>query len=177
MNKIKAIVAITKNNGIGYQGDLLYRFPKDMNHFKKKTTGDVVIMGSKTYESIPKKFRPLKGRTNIVLSRNPNKKYPGEDVLIISNIESALAKARGHNTTIWIIGGSEIYKQTLPYISEIEVTQIFEKSGFWGLFKKRKEADVFFPEFENQFELTEHSKKFSVERGVKIQFQTWERKQ
>lgn len=164
---IKIIVAVDLNNGIGKDNDLLFSIKEDMKHFTEKTTDGVVIMGSKTYESIPKKFRPLKNRINIILSRNENKEYPNEDVLIKTSLNSAITKAKKLKKNIWIIGGASIYKQALSYVKEIELTQIFTE----------KNADTFFPEFKDKFKLIKESEKmFNEKEKVEFQFQTWARK-
>lgn len=164
-NKIKMIVAIDLENGIGKNQNLLFSFKKDMKHFTEKTMHSVVIMGSRTYESIPEKFRPLKKRVNIILSRN-NINY-AKDVFIAKNIEEALRVAQKYNKEIWIIGGARVYQQMISYADELEITQIFTK----------KEADTFFPGFKNDFELVKTSRKMiSKQEEITFQFQTWKRK-
>ena len=119
------IVAVDKNWGIGYQNKLLVSIPEDMKFFRSETTGKVVVMGRKTLESFPG-GRPLKNRTNIVLTRNPHyqvkdalKKYPSED--------------------IYIIGGSSIYREFLPYCDVAHITRI----------DHAYEADTYFPDMDD----------------------------
>ena len=164
--KLKMIVAVDEQNGIGYQGKLLFSPKKDMQHFTQKTSGGVVIMGSTTYESIPEKFRPLKNRINIVLHKEA-KNYPGKNVFVVHNIDEAVKKAQSHGKEIWVMGGASIYKQMLPLVDELEITQFFA----------HKNADTFFPEFRNDFKLiTTSEKMFDKKEGVAFQFQTWRRK-
>ncbi len=163
---IKIISAIDIKNGIGKNGNLLFSIKEDMEHFTKKTTGNVVIMGSTTYESIPKKFRPLKNRINIILNRE-KKKYSEKNIFVISNIQDAIDRAKRFKKEIWVIGGASIYKQMLNLADELEITQIFAE----------KNADTFFPEFKKDFRLRKKSKKYFDEKEkVFYQFQTWERK-
>ncbi len=162
---IKIIVAIDLKNGIGKNGDLLFSLREDMKHFTNITSNGVVIMGSKTYESIPKKFRPLKNRQNIVLHGNKNP-YPNEKVIVTNNISEALSIADS-NKNIWVIGGASIYKQMISLVNELEITQFFAK----------KEADTFFPQFKDDFKLISQSEKmFNKKENVEFQFQTWKRK-
>ncbi len=136
--RISMIAAMSQNRVIGKNNDLPWHLPDDFQFFKDTTKGRHVILGRKNYESLPHKFRPLPGRTNIVISRNPN--YgKDEDILVVRSLEEALqlAKERGE-THCFIIGGGEIYKMGLDMASEIYLTEIHaEISG-----------DVFFPVFD-----------------------------
>ena len=164
--KLNMIVAIDEQNGIGYKGKLLFSPKEDMHHFTQKTTGGVVIMGSTTYESIPEKFCPLKNRINIVLHKEA-KNYPGKNIFVVHSINEAVKKAQSYGKEIWVMGGASIYKQMLPLVDELEITQFFA----------HKKADTFFPEFRKNFELiTTSEKMFDEKESVAFQFQTWERK-
>jgi len=135
---LSIIVAMATNNGIGKDNQLLWHISEDLKYFKRITLGKPVIMGRKTYESIGK---PLPGRRNIIISR-AEKQIDGCEVF--KSIEDALLAIRDEEA--FVIGGAEIYKQTLSKASNLYVTQVF--SAF--------EADVFFPEIDkNQWELTE----------------------
>lgn len=134
--KLSLVVAIAENNAIGNGGYLLWKLPNDMKRFKEITMGHHVIMGRKTYESIPEKFRPLVGRNNIVVSRNPT---PIEGVKTVSDIASGIAFAQQQGETeLMVIGGGEIYRQTLPLADKIYLTTVHHSF----------EADTFFPEIE-----------------------------
>lgn len=116
---IHLIVATSKNGSIGQDNKLLWNNQKDdMNHFKELTQGSTVLMGRKTYESIG---RPLPKRTNIVVSRNPELVIPG--CLVVKSIEDGIKKS-DNNKKLFIIGGEQIYKQTLKYVTTIELTII-----------------------------------------------------
>jgi dihydrofolate reductase len=106
---INIIAAISENNVIGKDNQLLWNLPRDMQHFRKLTTGHPIIMGRKTYESIG---RPLPNRTNIVVSRNPDFVAP-EGCIAATSLLNAIGKAKEIDSEIFIIGGGEIYKHAL----------------------------------------------------------------
>lgn len=138
-NTYKIIVATGLNNEIGAKGDLLWHLPKDMKWFKQNTTGADVIMGRKTYESFPEKFRPLPNRTNIVVTRQQNYNVP-EEVKVVNDINGAFEYAdKCTDTEKYIIGGGSIYKETLSFCNEIVLTKVHAR------FPK---ADTFFPEID-----------------------------
>lgn len=134
---INIIVAVDKNYGIGKGNDLLFRSEKDMARFKDFTTGHIVIMGSKTWESLPPSKRPLPKRRNVVVSRR--KDYPNDGVFVQHDLDKALKlylDSGEQDKILWVIGGAEVYKQAMPYVDNIYMTV-------------RKEivngADTFFP--------------------------------
>ena len=130
MKSIEAIVAIDENGAIGRQGNLLCHLPADMKHFKEVTMGSSIIMGRKTFESFPR--RPLPGRQNIVITRNAAWQYPG--VTVVHSVEDAIAAAE--TDTVFVIGGADVYEQTLPLVEVLHLTLIHAR---WA------SADVFFP--------------------------------
>ena len=133
----KIIVATGLNNEIGAKGDLLWHLPKDMKWFKENTSGADVIMGRKTYDSFPEKYRPLPNRTNIVITRNEKLELP-EGAFPVNSLEAAFAFAEKCDTTEkYIIGGGNIYEQALPFCNEIVLTKVH--ANF-------ENADTFFPE-------------------------------
>ena len=118
---ITLIAAISKNNVIGTEGRLPWHIPEDMKHFKTLTMGKVVLMGRKTWESIPEKFRPLPGRTNVVITRQPD--YPIQaGVEVFHALDEALA-AHGKDD-VMVIGGADVYRQTLPHADRLEITHV-----------------------------------------------------
>ena len=127
------VVAMGKNNEIGFENQLLWHLPKDLKHFKELTSGHPIIMGRKTYESIGK---PLPNRTNIVISRK--KDWFQEGILIVGNIKEALKFAKKIDENICIIGGGTIYEQTMEFADKLEVTIV----------DVEKEADTFFPKID-----------------------------
>lgn len=122
---MKAIVAVDLNWGIGYKGNLLQRIPGDMKYFKEMTLGKVVIMGRETFESLPEK-QPLKDRINIVLSKNES--FSSEKVIVCHSLDDLFEELQNYNLDeVFVIGGESVYKQILPYCTEIYVTKIENK--------------------------------------------------
>lgn len=147
---ISIIVAIGKNNVIGKDNALIWHLPADMKFFKEKTTGHCIITGRKNYESIPEKFRPLPNRTNIVITRQYNYKAPG--AIIVGSLEDALKKAKEtDDNEIFIIGGAQIFEQSLHLTDTIYLTEIHQEF----------EGDVFFPPL-NPNEWTEIERKKGI---------------
>ena len=132
------IAAISKNNEIGKSNQLLWHLPDDFKRFKTLTTGHYIIMGRKTFESFPK---PLPNRTHIIITRQKN--YAVENCIVVPSLEEAL-KVCPKNEDIYIIGGGEIYKQSIDFADKLEITLV--DNDF--------EADTFFPEIdENKWKL------------------------
>jgi len=155
---LEAIAAMSLNRCIGSDGKLLWDYPEDMAHFRKKTRSRVVIMGRKTYESIG---HPLPRRINIVLTRDP--KWNAEDVHVVRSKEEALSKIEEVKTflTPIVIGGEQIYRLFLDEINIVHLT----------LVKKEYEGDSFFPELpEHEWEMDEA---LSSIKTPELQFQTW----
>lgn len=148
--RIKAIVAMDEGRVIGIDGKLPWKLPEDMKRFAALTTGHTVVMGRKTFESLPAKFRPLPNRKNVVFSRNL------EGFPVLPGVE-AWASAEDffkacRNATIklpsdqvWVIGGSDIYRATMRFWDELYLTRVSSKHN----------GDAYFPEFENDFERIE----------------------
>ena len=138
---ISAIVAVDKNWGIGYNGDLLARIPEDMKNFVHLTTGNIVVMGRKTWDSLPKK--PLPNRANLIITKNPLD-YPIEKDCWFADLDSAIEIILNDITTdAFIIGGGQIYEKLLPYCDRVYVTKI-EKSY--------ENVDTYFPNLDNMTE-------------------------
>ncbi len=115
------IVAVSKEFAIGKDNDLLFNLPSDLKYFKEKTTGKVVVMGERTYHSLP--FRPLKNRTNIVLSSDPN--FMDEGVIIARSLDDLLDKLKKYNTDdIFVIGGGSVYNLLMPYCKYAYITEV-----------------------------------------------------
>ena len=121
---INMIFARSANGVIGRDGVMPWHLPEDLAHFKKLTLGSPVIMGRKTWDSIPVKFRPLPGRTNVVVTRQPNWQAPGAQTAGSLNDALALCSTA---SDVWIIGGAQIYAQAEPLASRIEVTEIAQE--------------------------------------------------
>jgi Dihydrofolate reductase len=125
------VVAIADNNAIGKDNALLWHFPKDLKRFKSVTMGSTIIMGRKTFQSLP---CILPGRHHIVITQNQDFKVDDERVTVVYSIEELLLTVNDH-IEYFVIGGGEIYKLLLPYCDNIYLTQIH----------KDYEADTFFP--------------------------------
>ena len=162
---ISLLVAAANNNAIGKNNDLLWHLPKDMKFFKNTTWGMVIIMGRKTYESVDK---PLPGRTNIVITRQ--KDWKREGVWIADNLADAIDQAKTTNCKeIFIIGGGEIYKESMPLADKIYMTRV--DASF-------EDADTYFPEIDkSEWTLTSEQKERADEKHqYNFSFETWERK-
>jgi dihydrofolate reductase len=127
---ITLIAAAAENNALGKDNQLVWHLTDDFKRFKQLTSGHYIIMGRKTFESFP---RPLPNRTHIIITRQKN--YKVEGCLIANSIENAMAMAP-KNEEVFIIGGAEIYKQSIDFADKIELTRVH--SNF--------EADAYFPE-------------------------------
>lgn len=119
--KLNLIFARAANGVVGRNNALPWHLPEDMAHFKRTTMGCPVIMGRKTWDSLPARFRPLPGRLNIVVSRQSN--WQAEGALRAGSIEQAIALCPSHGT-VWVIGGAELWALALPLASEAVVTEI-----------------------------------------------------
>ncbi len=159
---ITIVVAMGKNREIGANNQLLWHLPKDLKHFKELTTGHPVIMGRKTYESIGK---PLPNRTNIVISRKSD--WFEEGILIVGSIKEAIKFAKKIDENAYIIGGGNIYEQTLDLADKLEVT----------LVDTTLEADTFFPKIDEKkwTKTNEIHHKKDEKNQFDFSFQTFER--
>ena len=139
MHPFKAIAAMSLNRVIGAGGKIPWHLSEDFKWFKRTTTGHVIVMGRKTFESIG---RPLPNRTTIVVSRSGAVNFPGvQTVSSLADLEAAVSGLEGRKT--FICGGAQLYQQALPQCSDLYLT----------LVKRIVEGDTFFPPFEDQFEL------------------------
>lgn len=136
---IAAVVAVDNNWGIGYNGDLLVNIPDDLRHFRQLTSGSMVVMGRKTWDSLPKK--PLPNRTNIVIS-NQGTTSLHKDAMRMS-LDDLLLVINDIQYDVFVIGGGEIYKQLLPYCDRVYVTKIL---------KDFENVDTYFPNLDKSSE-------------------------
>lgn len=130
---ISMIAAVGKNLELGKNNDLIWHFKEDMKFFKETTMGHPVIMGRKTFESLPK---ALPGRKNIVISANPEYKADGAE--IVTSVEEAIKLAEAENADAFVIGGGRIYAEFLPYADNLYLTEINAECP---------DADTYFPDF------------------------------
>ena len=129
---ISLIAVIGKNNELGKDGDLIFHIPEDMRYFRETTTGHKVVMGRKTWESLPGK---LPGRENIIVSRQ---EVPGAD-WVVNDLEWFLEENAATPEEIFVIGGGQIYKATLPYAQNLYLTEVDAIVS---------DADTYFPKFD-----------------------------
>ncbi|HJV20495.1 MAG TPA: dihydrofolate reductase [Sediminibacterium sp.] len=131
---ISLIVAVSTNNAIGKDNQLLWHLPNDMKFFKMSTWAMPVVMGRKTFESMAGK--PLNGRLNIVITRQNN--WTADGVVVVHSLEQAIAAAKEKDyKELFVIGGGEIYREALPIAQKIYLTRV----------EAAPEADTFFPEW------------------------------
>lgn len=122
LGNIIIIVAASSNNVIGDKNKLIWNLPSDLKMFKKVTSGHVVIMGRRTWESIPNKHRPLPNRTNVVLSRNPD--YIANGAYVRPNLVESLEEFTRQGKDVFVIGGGEIYKEAFKYANKLYMTRV-----------------------------------------------------
>ena len=168
------VVAVDEKLGIGKAGGLPWHLPSDLKHFKEITTRttnpekqNAVVMGRKTWDSLPEKFKPLPKRINVVLTRRPQFSA-SENVVVSDGLQHLflrLPKEKAEN--IFVIGGGEVFKEAVksPFCQKLFLTHIR------GDFK----CDTFFPEFRNHFELADSSPE-QEENGIKFNFAAYKRK-
>lgn len=119
--KLHLIWAQSRNGVIGVNGTLPWHLPEDLAHFKRTTLGAPVLMGRKTWDSLPPRFRPLPGRANIVVTRQPD--WSAEGAVRAGSLAAAAALCPA-DTDAWVIGGAEVYAQALPLAHTAVVTEI-----------------------------------------------------
>jgi dihydrofolate reductase len=138
---VTLVAAVARNGVIGRDGGLAWRDPADMKHFRELTWGHPVLMGRKTWDSLPAKFRPLPGRRNLVLSRDSDWRADGAER--VASIADGLQRA-SDAPTLFVIGGAEVYVQALPRVDELVLTEV----------EADIDGDVHFPSWpRDEFEL------------------------
>jgi dihydrofolate reductase len=156
---IACVVAHSRNRVIGRGGDLPWHLPADLRRFRELTSGHAVVMGRRTYESLPERFRPLPNRRNLVLSTDPAYSAPGAEVF--GDLESALAAC---SQDCFVIGGGATYAEALAVADRVYATEIDADI----------EGDTFFPELASPWRRVETSEP-EVENGHAFSFCTYER--
>ena len=160
--KVTLVAAVCRGGVIGRDGDIPWRIPEDMAHFKALTTGHPVVMGRKTWDSLPASFRPLPERRNVVVTRNADWGADGADRA--SSLEDALEQLADEER-VFVIGGGEIYAAALPVADELVLTEI----------DRAFDGDTFFPEFDrSQFAEISRDERRSC-MGIEFAFVTYRR--
>lgn len=132
---LSIIVAVAENNSIGKDNNLLWRLPGDLKRFKEITDGNTIVMGRKTFLSLPK---VLPNRHHIVITRDKNFSIDDKNVTVINSLETILEKYSKNPEEVFIIGGGEIYASFFPYVEKIYLTKVY----------KNFNGDTFFPEID-----------------------------
>ncbi len=159
--QLNLIFARAANGVIGIKNTLPWHLPEDMAHFKRTTLGCPVIMGRKTWDSLPPKFRPLPGRLNVVVTRQPD--WTAAGAVVVHSLAAACA-ACPPESTAWVIGGAEIYAQALPLASTAVVTAL--DAAF--------EGDAFAPHFGPEWLETSRQAQVSA-NGLNFSFVTYQK--
>jgi dihydrofolate reductase len=159
--QLNLIFARARNGVIGRDNALPWHLPEDLAHFKRSTLGCPLIMGRKTWDSLPPKFRPLPGRLNVVVTRQHGWQAPG--AVVANSLDEACA-ACPTDSTAWVIGGAELYTQALPFASTTVVTEI--DADF--------EGDAFAPQFGPEWVETSHQQQLSS-TGLSLRFVTYQK--
>jgi dihydrofolate reductase len=161
---ISIIVAVSEDWGIGKDNELLWHIPEDLKRFKRLTFGNTVIMGKKTWESLPR--RPLPGRKNVVLTDDPLECI--EYSVTAYSIEDALSKCE-KGEEIFVIGGGSVYRQFMPFADRLYITHVHRKTP----------SDVYFPEIDlNIWEVIEKEEfKDSDKNAIPYTYIIYERRE
>ncbi|NBW24614.1 MAG: dihydrofolate reductase [Betaproteobacteria bacterium] len=159
--ELHLIYARARNGVIGRDNTLPWHLPEDLAHFKRLTLGCPVIMGRKTWDSLPPKFRPLPGRNNIVITRQADWASPG--AIAAPGLEAAVALC-AQAEHVWVIGGAQIYAQALPLATTVEVTEI--DADF--------EGDAYAPALDAPWRVQQRES-HTAANGLSFSFVTWVR--
>jgi len=159
---LSVVAAVPRNGAIGRDGQLLWREPQDQRHFRHVTMGSPVLMGRKTWDSLPERFRPLPGRRNLVLSRDPAWRADGAEP--VASLDAALQAAAGA-AKLSVIGGAQIYALAMPRADELVLTEI----------DADLDGDTFFPPWERKRFAEIARERHTSETGVPYSFVTYTR--
>jgi dihydrofolate reductase len=161
--KVVIVAAVARGGVIGRDGAVPWHLPEDMARFRALTTGHPLVMGRKTWDSLPERFRPLPGRRNVVLTRT--REWHAEGVDSAESLDAALRLLEGARQ-VFVIGGAELYAAALPLADELELTEV----------DLEVEGDTLFPEWDRAaFEEVERESHVS-EDGTQFAFVTYRRR-
>ncbi len=170
--RIGMIWAEASDGAIGRGNAMPWHVPEDLANFKRITMNAPVIMGRRTWESLPERFRPLPGRENIVVSRNASADAPGArvvtslDAALIAAANAAVADGAPRPATVWVMGGGQLYREAMPIADVLCVTRLdLDIEG----------ADTFAPEIGPEFALVEGGETLTSSSGTRYRFERWER--
>jgi dihydrofolate reductase len=162
MPRLVVIAAVERGLGIGRGNELLWREPEDQRRFRALTLGHPVVMGRKTWDSLPARFRPLPGRRNIVVTRQAG--WQAEGAEAAASLHAALALA-GPVPQVFVIGGGQLYAEALPLADTLLMTEI----------DAALDADTYFPEYRSRFREVQREARVS-DGGVPYAFVTYQRR-
>ncbi len=162
--EVVLIAAVARNGVIGREGGLVFQDPADQRHFRQATLGCPVIMGRKTWDSLPPRFRPLPGRRNIVVSRNPGLAAPGAEVA--ADLGAALA-AVATTQRVFVIGGAQLYAQAMPLAQRLVLTEV----------NVDLPGDVCFPAWDRSQFIETHRQGAVTDQGMPYHFVEYQRRQ
>jgi len=140
--RLHLIAAVSRDGGIGHNNELLARLPEDLKRFKQLTMGHPVIMGRRTWESLPAFFRPLPGRFNVVVTRQHS--YVAEGAVVVHSLSQALG-ACGEVSDVFVIGGGQLYAEALPLADQLDLTELdatFNADAWFPDWDRRAWAEV-----------------------------------
>jgi dihydrofolate reductase len=161
--KVSLVAAVAQGGVIGRDGVLPWRLPEDMAHFREVTMGHPVLMGRRTWESLPTRFRPLPGRRNVVLTRDPG--WSAEGAERAGSLEGALRLVEGAER-VSVIGGGEVFAAALPLADELLLTEI----------DLDIEGDTFFPDWDRDAFRAESREEHVSEDGIPFAFVRYARR-
>lgn len=173
MTRVGLVWAQARGGAIGRDGQMPWHVPEDLAHFKRVTHGSPVVMGRHTWESLPERFRPLPGRANIVVTRDPARipDLTAAGAMTAPSLEDALEQARQLRTagteTVWVIGGGQLYRSALPLADELVVTR---------LDLDIPDADTFAPEIGKEWACAESGETLRSVSGVDLRFERYLRR-
>lgn len=161
---LSIIVAQAENRAIGKNNDLLWHLGSDLKRFKKLTMGHPIVMGRRTWESLPK--RPLPGRRNIVLTHNPE--FTAEGAEVVHSVNGLFSALKDCDDEVFVMGGAAIYELLLPFTNRLYVTRVYHEF----------DGDVFFPVIDmSEFTLVNLSEPmFDEESGLDYAYEEYDRK-
>ena len=162
MSKVSVVAAVARGGVIGREGTIPWRIPEDSRHFRDLTLGHAVVMGRRTWESLPERFRPLPGRRNVVVTRNPEWSATGAERA--GSLPDALALL-ADEPQVFVVGGWKLYAEALPLADELHLTEIDAEF----------EGDVVFPSFDLTVFAEVSRERRTTEDGTPLAFVTYAR--
>ena len=161
--RVSLVAAVARNGVIGRGGGIPWHLPEDVARFKQLTTGHAVVMGRRTWESLPDRFRPLPGRRNVVVTRRPGWSAVGAETAV--SVADALDLVRD-DEQVFVIGGAGVYAEALAYADALELTEL----------ELDVEGDTFFPDFDRSRFVEKARKARVTEDGIAFAFVTYTRR-